>query len=217
MGSSVRQRCVIPMKGTFVMNLNSLTLKTVYDLTSFAEDHPGGIDVLTACAGTDATESFDFAGHTAEAIETMQRFLVGRLNDEKITHGSVEESRNSQITKEEVGKNVNSGPSQLDTHGIQKPLSSIFRVAWGLCASLVLLVLAVYGVPWRGLESDGLVDVGSLDGGISLIHSAGAALLLSSSISCAGLGFLYHQFSKTLKQERDVFSYPPVIPRLVRK
>ncbi|KAK1977273.1 cytochrome b5-like heme/steroid binding domain-containing protein, partial [Colletotrichum cereale] len=48
----------------------------VYDLTAFAEDHPGGIEVLVECAGTDATESFDFAGHTAEAIEAMQRFLV---------------------------------------------------------------------------------------------------------------------------------------------
>ncbi|KAL2760694.1 hypothetical protein ACRALDRAFT_1016639, partial [Sodiomyces alcalophilus JCM 7366] len=51
----------------------------VYDLTEFASDHPGGIDVLKDTAGTDATESFEYAGHTADAITTMAKFQVGRL------------------------------------------------------------------------------------------------------------------------------------------
>ncbi len=44
-------------------------------------------------------------------------------------------------------------------------------------------------------------------------HAFWAGLLIASLLSCAGFAGLYSLFSKTLEHERDVFSYPPVIPR----
>ncbi|KAL9009532.1 MAG: hypothetical protein Q9173_005445 [Seirophora scorigena] len=51
----------------------------VYDLTTFSSDHPGGIEALESCAGTDGTESYDYAGHSASNMEKMQQYRVGRL------------------------------------------------------------------------------------------------------------------------------------------
>ncbi|KAM3563901.1 hypothetical protein MY1884_001022 [Beauveria asiatica] len=42
-------------------------------------DHPGGVDVLKDSAGTDATESFDYAGHPKSAFQSMVKFCIGRL------------------------------------------------------------------------------------------------------------------------------------------
>ncbi|WPH04833.1 Hypothetical protein R9X50_00773000 [Acrodontium crateriforme] len=51
----------------------------VYDVTSYSEDHPGGVDSLVEVAGSDATEEFEDLGHTSDAREIMERFLVGEL------------------------------------------------------------------------------------------------------------------------------------------
>ncbi|PVI02668.1 cytochrome b5, partial [Periconia macrospinosa] len=51
----------------------------VYDLSNFATDHPGGVDVLIDCAGADGTETYEYAGHSDDAIQTMERFQVGVL------------------------------------------------------------------------------------------------------------------------------------------
>lgn len=53
--------------------------RTVYNLTDFAADHPGGIDVILDCAGDDATEPFDYAGHSSDAARSMAKFQVGNL------------------------------------------------------------------------------------------------------------------------------------------
>ncbi|KAJ8400511.1 hypothetical protein AAFF_G00396350 [Aldrovandia affinis] len=52
----------------------------VYDVTSFLEEHPGGEDVLLEQAGSDATESFEDVGHSTDAKEMMQQYLVGNLH-----------------------------------------------------------------------------------------------------------------------------------------
>ena len=40
-----------------------------YDVTAFLAEHPGGDEVLMEVAGTDATESFEEAGHPDDAFE----------------------------------------------------------------------------------------------------------------------------------------------------
>jgi cytochrome-b5 reductase len=42
-------------------------------------DHPGGADVLTEAAGTDASEDFDNAGHSEDAFEIMENLCVGKI------------------------------------------------------------------------------------------------------------------------------------------
>ena len=40
---------------------------TVYDLTAFADRHPGGAEILYEVAGADASEMFESAGHSERA------------------------------------------------------------------------------------------------------------------------------------------------------
>ncbi|TVY82117.1 NADH-cytochrome b5 reductase [Lachnellula suecica] len=51
----------------------------VYDVTNYLEDHPGGADALLEVAGQNSTVAFEDVGHSADARETMEGLLVGRL------------------------------------------------------------------------------------------------------------------------------------------
>ncbi|KAG5849275.1 cytochrome b5-like [Anguilla anguilla] len=52
----------------------------VYDITSFMEEHPGGEEVLLEQAGADATESFEDVGHSTDAREMLEQYLIGELH-----------------------------------------------------------------------------------------------------------------------------------------
>ncbi|KHJ49129.1 cytochrome b5-like Heme/Steroid binding domain protein [Trichuris suis] len=58
----------------------------VYDVTPFLEEHPGGIEVLLEHAGRDATEGFEDAGHSNDAKEIRERFLVGEIVESEKKH-----------------------------------------------------------------------------------------------------------------------------------
>ncbi|CDW58865.1 Cyt-b5 domain containing protein [Trichuris trichiura] len=51
----------------------------VYDVTGFLEEHPGGIEVLLEHAGRDATEGFEDAGHSNDAKEIREQYLIGEI------------------------------------------------------------------------------------------------------------------------------------------
>ena len=51
----------------------------VYDVTHYLDDHPGGGEVISDLAGMDTTVDFDDVGHSEEAIEQLDDFLVGEL------------------------------------------------------------------------------------------------------------------------------------------
>ncbi|ESZ91097.1 hypothetical protein SBOR_8530 [Sclerotinia borealis F-4128] len=51
----------------------------VYDVTNYLEDHPGGAESLLEVGGQDSTALFEDVGHSADARETMESFLIGRL------------------------------------------------------------------------------------------------------------------------------------------
>ena len=53
----------------------------VFDITEYLQDHPGGADVLVETAGTDATAAYEDVGHSEDAREIMQPYLVGVLKD----------------------------------------------------------------------------------------------------------------------------------------
>ncbi|KAJ6151992.1 Cytochrome b5 [Penicillium chrysogenum] len=52
----------------------------VYDCTTFANEHPGGEEVLLDLAGQDCTEAFDDVGHSDEARALLDDgMLVGNV------------------------------------------------------------------------------------------------------------------------------------------
>ncbi|KAK2812236.1 hypothetical protein FQN50_001594 [Emmonsiellopsis sp. PD_5] len=53
----------------------------VYDVTEYVRDHPGGVDALVEVAGTDATESYEDVGHSEDASEILQSYLIGTVKD----------------------------------------------------------------------------------------------------------------------------------------
>jgi cytochrome-b5 reductase len=59
---------------------NVLT-KSVYDITNYVRDHPGGADVLMDVAGGDATGAYEDVGHSEDANEILETYLVGTIKD----------------------------------------------------------------------------------------------------------------------------------------
>ncbi|KAJ5178049.1 Cytochrome b5 [Penicillium coprophilum] len=53
----------------------------VYDVTDYVRDHPGGADVLVEVAGTDATAAYEDVGHSEDANEILETYLVGTVKD----------------------------------------------------------------------------------------------------------------------------------------
>lgn len=52
---------------------------SVYDVSKFADEHPGGDEVLLSEAGKDATESFEDVGHSDDARGLLPAMLVGDI------------------------------------------------------------------------------------------------------------------------------------------
>ncbi|KAI9513940.1 hypothetical protein NQZ68_038342 [Dissostichus eleginoides] len=75
-------------KSTWIIINNS-----VYDVTKFLEEHPGGEEVLREQAGGDATESFEDVGHSSDAREMARGMLIGELHpDDRHQIAAKEES-----------------------------------------------------------------------------------------------------------------------------
>lgn len=52
----------------------------VYDITAFAQHHPGGIEVLLDCGGVDATEAFEDVGHSDDALAMLEPYFKGTVH-----------------------------------------------------------------------------------------------------------------------------------------
>ncbi|XP_002734716.1 cytochrome b5-like [Saccoglossus kowalevskii] len=57
----------------------------VYDVTKFLEEHPGGEEVLLEQSGGDGSESFEDVGHSTDARDMMEQYLIGELRKEDIS------------------------------------------------------------------------------------------------------------------------------------
>lgn len=52
---------------------------SVYDVTKFIDEHPGGEEVLLEQGGGYATEAFEDVGHSTDARELMKDYFIGEL------------------------------------------------------------------------------------------------------------------------------------------
>ena len=53
----------------------------VYDVTRFADDHPGGPEILWDLGGRNATVDFEDTGHSSDARNMLHSCLVGELTE----------------------------------------------------------------------------------------------------------------------------------------
>ncbi|XP_016941051.3 cytochrome b5 [Drosophila suzukii] len=68
-------------KDTWLLIHNS-----IYDVTAFLNEHPGGEEVLIEQAGKDATENFEDVGHSNDARDMMKKYKVGELVESERTN-----------------------------------------------------------------------------------------------------------------------------------
>lgn len=52
---------------------------SVYDVTNFVSEHPGGEEVILDNAGKDMTDEFDNIGHSSKAQELLSSYKIGEL------------------------------------------------------------------------------------------------------------------------------------------
>ncbi|KAL8280036.1 hypothetical protein RQP46_007617 [Phenoliferia psychrophenolica] len=62
-------------------DLHLLIHGKVYAIAKFCDEHPGGDDVLFSEAGRDGTEAFEDVGHSDEAREILDKYLVGTCSE----------------------------------------------------------------------------------------------------------------------------------------
>ncbi|CAH0718879.1 unnamed protein product, partial [Brenthis ino] len=55
---------------------------SVYDITSYISQHPGG-DVILEEAGRDATKAFDEVDHGSDARQILRKFKIGEIIEEE--------------------------------------------------------------------------------------------------------------------------------------
>lgn len=76
----VRQpRAFISLLAFLDADVDEYRLCPVYDVSKFADEHPGGDEVLLSEAGKDATESFEDVGHSDDARALLPAMLVGEI------------------------------------------------------------------------------------------------------------------------------------------
>ncbi|KAL8992443.1 MAG: hypothetical protein Q9169_007098 [Polycauliona sp. 2 TL-2023] len=213
---------------------------TVYNLTTFLPDHPGGSDALLGSAGVDGTEVYEYAGHSAQNMKTMQRFLVGWLEGYVATAAEDDDGGGGGSGGEEEKKK--GGSEGVAMMWWRMSLSSSSAAAAFVCVFIFLLLLCfgAWSAPGgiTGTTPASLLSpftflnplhhplnfllnfLPSYPLPSSLIPNSQPTttafllgLLLASSIALAVLGRLYAVFCKTLEVEKGVFDYPAVVPR----
>lgn len=157
--------------------------------------------MLEDCAGSDASEPFEYAGHTSDAIKSMQQFLVGITEDIDMDKDKVLDSVQpaSILIRPKVHGNAQNF----------KYMPYITTGALGMASFWTLMYEK--GVVGRLVEADAGTAVGM--GGFTVSLYVALFLLVFGGW---GLMFLYSEFVKTLHQ-KEVFEYPNVIPRQSRK
>ncbi|CAJ0588902.1 unnamed protein product [Cylicocyclus nassatus] len=58
----------------------------VLDVTSFFDEHPGGMEIMLEYIGSDATDAFESVGHSIVARMLAEKFKIGSLPEHEQTH-----------------------------------------------------------------------------------------------------------------------------------
>ncbi|KAL3486098.1 cytochrome b5-like heme/steroid binding domain-containing protein [Aspergillus germanicus] len=177
----------------------------VYDLTAFSSDHPGGIDALESCAGMDGTEAYEYAGHSEENTLRMQQYRVGKLIEIS--------GRARPVTDNPVA------PNTTHSQGPASGLKQVILTPWAKLGVTLFAASGAMALSYRHFGSR--FEISPLLYTTTADQKAGNGLLtgivIASSISLIGFGYLYRLFLLSLDYQNDVFSFPPTIPKKARR
>lgn len=187
---------------------------TVYDITKYLEDHPGGAGILLDVAGIDATEFFDNAGHSEDADEIMAHYRIGKLK----TVGKAPAAKTVRVT---VQKKTPS-PSGSGA-GSGAPLSSTTVggtvVSVGALAAVALAVrkmdLSALASLLKLRHSHAYLEGSTTGKGLGFGFAEG--FLVASAVALVAGGWALHKFSQLVSIEGHLREAPHKrIPRVAR-
>ncbi|KAJ5198453.1 Cytochrome b5 [Penicillium cinerascens] len=170
----------------------------VFDITEYLQDHPGGADVLVETAGTDATAAYEDVGHSEDAREIMQPYLVGVLKDAQQYLRPKAVRVVSQKAPEE-----SKASSSLRTTGI---------VAGALVTMLPVIYISTRGNVhgWNGMGLSQLLPRQLK--GLRLPHGGFVNGFLAASAVAGTIGVMVaKQASRFTKIDSGFMRYPPRI------
>jgi cytochrome b5 len=115
----------------------------VFDVTSWAMQHPGGADIILACSGGDASREFADVGHSSDAREKLDGLQIGVLREP--TRAELAEEAAAVESKDALGEAVYLvgaapvGGSGVDAGGgnyrRSSLVSTVMRRIWSLSIS----------------------------------------------------------------------------------
>lgn len=116
------------------MHHTGLTKNTVYDVTKYLADHPGGVDIMLEFAGKDATEAFDNAGHSEDADEIMADYRIGTLKGGAVKKAAAATVRVAVKAVPQAKKiaNSSSSPSPAAVGGAVVSVGALAAAVFGL-------------------------------------------------------------------------------------
>ncbi|GKZ36954.1 hypothetical protein AbraIFM66950_008220 [Aspergillus brasiliensis] len=179
----------------------------VYDVTSYVKDHPGGADLLVDVAGQDATAAYEDVGHSEDASEILEAFLIGTLKD------AVEYKAPTAVRVIQ--------PTPVPTSGKKDSWDAIRTLALG-SGSVASLYLASKALrPHLNLHHvaellPSLPSLSSIKLSPSLPHggfAAGAAV--TACVSAVLGGMVASRLSKLTEIESGFTKYPPRVKRKI--
>ncbi|KAI6351787.1 hypothetical protein MCOR25_009738 [Pyricularia grisea] len=175
----------------------------VHDVTRFQDDHPGGADVLQDVAGGDGTEAFEYAGHSADAVQKLEELTVGVLADSHTSDGTRFQTTHS------IGKTSN-GTRLVTGSGL---------IVIRLAATLGATVFAT-GLLFVALSAENMKTLGRKDGKEEGPHSRTSTeksasvmfFLFPALVLVLLLIFAYRWIVRRFPRQRDVWEYPAYFP-----
>lgn len=167
------------------------------------------------CAGTDGTESYEYAGHSKSNMAKMQQYLVGSLAG-SFNPMALPISPNKDFPEE--NKHIRKATASLKKWKIPR----LMKLAVATISSISLVVALscqgrdnVLGYISSALNISQLRFKSISDQRTG--YSFWTGIALTSSVSCMGFSYIYKLFLSTLDYENDIFSFPPTIPRKTKK
>ncbi|PLB52885.1 hypothetical protein P170DRAFT_423692 [Aspergillus steynii IBT 23096] len=176
----------------------------VYDVTNYTKDHPGGVDVLADVAGKDATQAYEDVGHSEDANEILESYLVGALKDAAeykapATVKVIQDQPEQQPPK----RSSNTVRTLSLTAG---SLLSLFIASNSLASHLNVQSFAKNLSRRIPLSASGLSE--------ALPHGGFANGVVATACACAALGgAVAFRLSKLTEVDSGFTKYPPHIKR----